>query len=107
VILGGCSRGVSSSGGAALTADQAAAVCANHQAHICDPSETHKITICHVPPGNPANAHTLCVGSPAKEAHLAHGDALGACACPHEGDPPPTEPDPPEGDDGSAAPTIQ
>jgi hypothetical protein len=39
-----------------------------------------KITICHLPPGNPANAQTITVGEPAVRAHLAHGDAIGACA---------------------------
>lgn len=38
-----------------------------------------KVTICHIPPGNPANAHSITVGSPAVRAHLAHGDSLGAC----------------------------
>lgn len=38
-----------------------------------------KETICHVPPGNPANAHEIVVGCPAVEAHLAHGDYLGEC----------------------------
>lgn len=41
-------------------------------------------TICHLPPGNPENEHTLCVGGEAVEAHLAHGDHVGAC----EGDDP-------------------
>lgn len=40
---------------------------------------TTKVTICHVPPGNPANAHTITVGAPAVKAHLAHGDTIGAC----------------------------
>ncbi len=40
---------------------------------------TTKVTICHIPPGNPANAHTITVGAPAVDAHLAHGDTLGAC----------------------------
>ncbi len=35
--------------------------------------------ICHIPPGNPENAHTLRVGEPAVVAHLAHGDYPGAC----------------------------
>lgn len=43
---------------------------------ICAP---HKATICHIPPGNHANLHTICVGKPAVPAHLAHGDRLGAC----------------------------
>ena len=38
-----------------------------------------KVTICHLPPGNPANTQTLSVGSPAVKAHLAHGDHLGSC----------------------------
>src|SRR4051812_38263380 len=38
-----------------------------------------KVTICHVPPGNPANAHSITVGAPAVRAHLAHGDYIGAC----------------------------
>lgn len=38
-----------------------------------------KTAICHIPPGNPANAHTITVGNAAVSAHLAHGDKLGAC----------------------------
>jgi hypothetical protein len=39
-----------------------------------------KVTICHRPPGNPANEHTITIGEPAVDAHLAHGDVVGACA---------------------------
>ena len=45
----------------------------------CDPADTKKTTVCHIPPGNPANEHTICVGDPAVKAHLAHGDKLGSC----------------------------
>jgi hypothetical protein len=38
-----------------------------------------KVVICHIPPGNPANAHTLEVGAPAVQAHLNHGDVPGSC----------------------------
>jgi hypothetical protein len=38
-----------------------------------------KVEICHVPPGNPDNAHTICVSANAVAAHLAHGDYLGEC----------------------------
>src|SRR4051812_6910865 len=48
----------------------------------CDPTDTKKTTVCHIPPGNPANAHTICVGNPSVDAHLDHGDILGTCACP-------------------------
>lgn len=51
----------------------------------CDPADTKKTTVCHVPPGNPANAHTICVGNSAVPAHLDHGDFLGTCSCSGEG----------------------
>ena len=39
-----------------------------------------KVLVCHVPPGNPANAHTICIGAPAVQAHQRnHTDRLGAC----------------------------
>jgi hypothetical protein len=40
------------------------------------------VTICHIPPGNPANAHSITVGAPAVPAHRAHGDPLGPCPTP-------------------------
>ncbi len=55
----------------------------DHDADVraCAPDQTHKTTICHIPPGNPGNAHTLCVGNRAVAAHLRnHGDFLGPCA---------------------------
>lgn len=39
----------------------------------------NEVTICHVPPGNPSAAHTITVGEPAVESHLAHGDQRGPC----------------------------
>jgi hypothetical protein len=48
------------------------------QAAVLPPVES-KITICHVPPGNPANAHTIVIGAPAWPAHSAHGDYQGPC----------------------------
>ena len=38
-----------------------------------------KVAVCHIPPGNPANRHTIHVGPAAVNAHLAHGDYVGAC----------------------------
>lgn len=38
-----------------------------------------KVVICHIPPGNPSNAQTITVGASAVNAHLSHGDTLGAC----------------------------
>ena len=42
-----------------------------------------KITICHVPPGNPSNCHEITVSLNALQAHLDHGDAL-VCHDPDE-----------------------
>jgi hypothetical protein len=40
----------------------------------------HKVLICHIPPGNPANEHSICVGEPAVAPHMRlHGDFVGAC----------------------------
>jgi hypothetical protein len=38
-----------------------------------------KQTICHIPPGNPDNAHSITVAQAAVAAHLAHGDSLDEC----------------------------
>ncbi len=41
---------------------------------------TSSTTICHVPPGNPGNAHTISIGIPAVRAHFAnHNDTPGPC----------------------------
>ncbi len=37
------------------------------------------VPICHVPPGNPSNRHTITVGESAVAAHLRHGDHRGRC----------------------------
>ena len=44
-----------------------------------DELEDKKVTICHIPPGNPDNAKTKEVSKDAVAAHLAHGDTLGLC----------------------------
>lgn len=44
-----------------------------------DDGHGKKVTICHIPPGNPSNAHTISVGASALDAHLAHGDTEGEC----------------------------
>ena len=42
--------------------------------------EDGNVSVCHVPPGNPENKHTITVASNAVQAHLAHGDSEGGCA---------------------------
>ncbi|MGB1269448.1 MAG: hypothetical protein ACPG45_06895 [Flavobacteriaceae bacterium] len=39
-----------------------------------------KITICHIPPGNPENAHSIEISVHAWPAHQAHGDVIGNCS---------------------------
>ena len=45
------------------------------------PPPGSKVTLCHIPPGNPANAHLITVGAPAVKAHLRHGDVV-TTVCP-------------------------
>ncbi len=40
-----------------------------------------KVNVCHVPPGNPRDAHVISIDPDSAGDHLAHGDNLGAC-CP-------------------------
>jgi hypothetical protein len=42
-----------------------------------------KVDLCHVPPGNPANAHTINISVNAVSSHLNNhaGDHLGECTC--------------------------
>ena len=62
--------------------------------YVCESPK--KVLICHIPPGNPDNAHTICVGAPAVEPHQErHGDSVGACDDGAE-EPPPPEEMPPE-----------
>jgi alpha-tubulin suppressor-like RCC1 family protein len=41
--------------------------------------EWDEVQICHTPPGEPEEEHTINVGLTALAAHLAHGDQLGPC----------------------------
>jgi hypothetical protein len=42
-------------------------------------TEDSTLTICHIPPGNPNNPQTIQIPLSALQAHLDHGDYLGAC----------------------------
>lgn len=44
-----------------------------------DSDDNEKVELCHIPPGNPENAHTIEVSQNAVPFHLAHGDFLGEC----------------------------
>lgn len=47
--------------------------------HEGEDQEADQMTICHRPPGNPDNAHTITIGEPAWDAHEGHGDSKGEC----------------------------
>src|SRR5262245_14909026 len=52
-----------------------------------------KVLVCHIPPGNPDNAHTICISKNAVDKHVEHhGDLVGACES--EPETPPEEPPP-------------
>src|SRR3712207_2319110 len=78
-----------SRGGGSTTADEG------------DTTDDGRVTVCHIPPGNPANAHTIRVGPPAVKAHLKHGDTLGACEGDTEADGGTTDPGGGTGDAGT------
>ena len=48
-----------------------------------------KVEICHIPPGDPEDFHTITISENASAAHQAHGDLAGACeaapTCPATG----------------------
>jgi hypothetical protein len=48
--------------------------CPDCSAMMPTPGDDHKTLICHVPRGNPDNAHTINIDVAAVPAHLAHGD---------------------------------
>ena len=45
----------------------------------CGTASGAQITICHIPPGNPAARQTIRISPNAWPAHQAHGDTCGAC----------------------------
>jgi hypothetical protein len=42
-------------------------------------ADANKVEVCHAPPGNPDNFHTITISESALAIHLAHGDVAGAC----------------------------
>lgn len=85
-----------------LTGTEEFAVRTENGQFVCE--SPNKVLICHIPPGNPDNAHTICVSSHAVEPHQTHhGDTIGACADGSD-DPPPPSDDPPSDDPPSDDP---
>jgi len=44
-----------------------------------------KSLVCHIPPGNPDNAHTIWISNKAVARHIAHGDHVGRCTADETG----------------------
>ena len=80
------SSGKSGDGGSADPSNESGQAGAQNSANSGSASED-KQAVCHVPPGNPDNAHTIVISVNAVQTHLDHGDSLGAC---------PEEPGPPD-----------
>ncbi len=62
--------------------------------------DTSKVTLCHVPRGNPAAAHVITVGARAVAAHLRHGDSISTTCRPSDDIDLDTEPND-DSDDGN------
>lgn len=58
-----------------VTLDRGADDCSDF---ICG-DNNDKVLVCHLPPGNPDNAHEICISPNALETHLTHGDYCGPC----------------------------
>lgn len=69
------------------------------------------IQVCHVPPGNPAAAHSKVLPLQAIKAHLGHGDYLGLCESDDnsggEEEVPPEEEEPVEEEPGTEEPSPE
>ena len=88
-----------------LTGTEEFAIRTENGQYVCE--SPSKVLVCHIPPGNPDNAHTICVSSHAVAPHQSHhGDPVGACLDgggedpppPPSDDPPPSDPPPPPSD---------
>ena len=44
-----------------------------------------KTLVCHIPPGNPDNAHTIWISNKAVARHVSHGDHVGRCTADETG----------------------
>lgn len=42
-------------------------------------NNNNKVLVCHIPPGNSNNAHSICISPNAVPSHLAHGCYVGPC----------------------------
>jgi hypothetical protein len=81
--LWACADRTSGAGPTAATASATAAAVTNDDGRASASDAEEKVTICHIPPGNPENAHTITIGASAVQAHMDnHADLLVACPTP-------------------------
>lgn len=69
---------VTATDGKGCQATEIAAVTVTDAYASCHPNGK-KVRVCHVPPGNPANEHDICIAEAAVKAHLAGGPGHGTC----------------------------
>lgn len=83
---GGRRSSSGSSGGICIGVAQASASDWQSQVRDCeDGSGAHCVHVCHVPPGEPQNAHTIDIDINAVQAHLSHStDYVGDCRQPSD-----------------------
>ncbi len=81
-----------------LTGTEEQAVRLENGQYLCEAPK--KVLVCHIPPGNPDNRHTICVSVHAVETHQSHhGDLIGACDDDGGGEDPPSDDPPPPTDE--------
>jgi cysteine-rich repeat protein len=64
--------------------DGCSALCLIEEASDCSAfpcgRNANKVEVCHIPPGNPRNARTICISPNAVDTHIQrHGDSCGPC----------------------------
>jgi cysteine-rich repeat protein len=70
--------------GNTVNGDGCSAQCTLEEASACSEfpcgNKGDMVEVCHIPPGNPQNAHTICISPNAVDTHIQqHGDYCGPC----------------------------
>lgn len=88
-----------------LTGTEEHAIRTENGQYVCE--SPRKVLVCHIPPGNPDNAHTICVSNHAVAPHQAHhDDPIGACLDGEAPPPPPSDDPPPPPSDPQEPPPV-
>ena len=69
--------------GNTTSGDGCSAQCTIEHASQCSDfpcgNRAQNVQVCHIPPGNPGNANTICISPNALDTHFRHGDYCGPC----------------------------